>query len=88
MLHPADKHSSNGILRNTSYNHARDSSLRISVRSFFHSVTYDPDRQEIVRIGLRIPFVVLPSMLTLHGTGITTAASKFLINPMKVSRVQ
>jgi hypothetical protein len=42
MLHPADKHSSNGILRNTSYNHAMDSSLRISVRSFFHSDPYNP----------------------------------------------
>ena len=40
MLHPAGKHSSNGILRNTSCNHARDSSLRISVRSSFHSDTY------------------------------------------------
>ena len=37
MLHPAGKHSSNGILRNTSYSRARDSSLHISVRSFFHN---------------------------------------------------
>ena len=34
MLHPADKHSKNGIPRNILYSRAKDSSLRISVHSY------------------------------------------------------
>jgi hypothetical protein len=35
MLHPADKHSSNGILRSISCSRARDSNLRIFAHSYY-----------------------------------------------------